>query len=183
MPRIARHHRRGISLIEAVCAVAMLGLVGAGMFGTVDFLLSRQVAQERKLAAMELANRLMLQHLDDPRELEDDRNLPLRYHSGPKADLFRWEMETTDVDVELDDAVANLDAEALAFADRSLEFVTVRVWLSEHSGGSYRPQQSPIVVELTRLVDPAAMRTPEQVSKFFNDPERIKRVFGELGGR
>ncbi|MFG0315464.1 MAG: hypothetical protein ACF8LL_14915 [Phycisphaerales bacterium] len=171
-----------MTLLEAVCAVAMLAIVAASMFGTIDFLMTRQKMQERELAAMELANRLMLQHLDDPRELADDVNLPLRYNPGPHADLFRWDMETVDVEVELDEAATLLDEDALRFAQRRLEHVTVRVWLSEHSGGTYRPDGSPVVVELSRIVDPFAMRTPEQVRKIFQDPGRIGELFGEGGG-
>lgn len=173
--------RRGLTLLEAVCAVAMLAIVATSMFGTIDFIMSRQTSQERHLAAMELANRLMLQHLNDPRELEDDVNLPIRYHSGPRADLFRWDMQISEVDVQLDDAVHNLEDNALNFTKRNLEHITIRVWLSEHSGGSYMADGSPVLVELKRLADPAAMRTPEQIENLYKDPDRIIDIFGGLG--
>ena len=179
--RTRRTSRRALTLLEAVCAVAMLGIVATSMFSTIDFIMSRQTSQERRLAAMELANRIMLQYLTDPREIEDDRNLPLRYHNGPHADLFRWDMEISDVGIELDDAVQDLDEDALGFTRRRLEHITIRVWLSEHSGGTYLPDDSPVLVELTRLADPAAMRTPEQIERLYEDPERILDIFGGLG--
>ena len=176
-----RASRRGLTLLEAVCAVAMLGIVATSMFSTIDFIMSRQTSQERHLAAVELANRLMLQYLTDPREIEDDRNLPLRYHSGPNADLFRWDMQISDVDIKLDEAVQELDEDAHNFTKRRLEHITIRVWLSEHSGGTYLPDDSPVIVELSRLADPAAMRTPEQIERLYEDPERVLEIFGGLG--
>lgn len=176
-----RTTRRALTLLEAVCAVAMLGIVATSMFSTIDFIMSRQTSQERRLAAMELANRIMLQYLTDPREIEDDRNLPLRYHSGPQADLFRWDMQISDMQIELDDAVQDLDETALGFTKRKLEHITVRVWLSEHSGGSYLPSESPVLVSLERLADPAAMRTPEQIERLYEDPDRVLDIFGGLG--
>lgn len=173
--------RRGLSMLEAVCAVAMLAIVAAGMFNTVDFLLGRQTAQERRLAAMELANRVMLQYLTDPNEIEDDQNLPLRYHSGPQADLFRWDMKVSRVEVKLDDAVNDLGDNALGFTRRRLKHVTVRVWLSEHSGGTFGAETSPVLVELKRLADPAAMRTPEQIKAMYADPRQIRDIFGGIG--
>jgi hypothetical protein len=120
----------------------------------------------------------MLQYLDDPSELDDSKGLPIRYHPGDNADLFRWELEESDVDIELDPAVASLDEGAQAFDSKTIYHVTVRVWLSEHSGGSYRPAQSPVLIELKRLVDPLGMRTPEQVRNIFNNPGRIQEIFG-----
>jgi hypothetical protein len=171
--------RPALSIIEAVFAVAMLALVAASLFSTIDFLLTRQVAQDRKLAAMEIANRVMLQYLDDPRELDASKGLPIRYHPSTNADLFRWELEETDVDIELDPAVASLGENAQSFDTRAIYHVTVRVWLSEHSGGAYRPAQSPIVLELKRIVDPLGMRTPQQVGNIFNDFGRIQEIFGK----
>jgi len=172
-----------MTLLETVLAVAIIGMVAASMFGTIDFLLARQTHQERTLAAMELANRLMLQYLDDPSELEDDEGLPLRYHMGPNADLFRWDMEVGDVRIDLDEAVATVDDEgAQDFANYKLNHVRIRVWLAEQSGGTYRPEGSPVVVELSRLVDPAALRTPEQVWNLMNNPERLNEMIENLGG-
>ena len=175
--------RHALTLLETVLAVAIVGLVAASMFGTIDFLLARQVHQERTLAAMELANRLMLQYLDDPKELKDDEGLPLRYHTGPEADLYRWEMEVDKVRIDLDEAAASADDDAgQSFDDYSLKNVRIRVWLAEQSGGTYRPQGSPVLVELTRLVDPAAMRTPEQATGIWDDPERLNEMIRNLGG-
>ncbi len=170
-----------MTLLEAVFAVAMLGVIASSLFTTINFLLTRQNAQEQQLAAMELANRLILQFLNDPRELEDDRNLPIRYHAGPRADLFRWEMEASEIEVEFDEDVQNLE-DALEFADYGLRFVTMRVWLSEHSGGSYRPDDSPVVVEISRLVNPKALRNPEQVANVITNPELIGEMFGDGDG-
>lgn len=177
-----RHMRaRGLTLLETVFAVVLMTLIAAAMFNTIDFLLSRQIAFERRLAAMELANRLMLQYLDDPTELKDDGGLPIRYHDAENADLFRWEKSESPVKIELDKAALKVEDQP-TFVAHKLKYVTMRVWLAEQSGGSYRPEGSPVVAELSRLVDPAAMRTPEQVMKIFNNLDRIQDIIEDVGG-
>lgn len=173
---VVGHARRGLTFIETVAAVALLSLVAGMLYGALGFVMRAQHRNERMLAAAELANRLLLQYLDDPTELPNpaqpvaDRDESLQ---GP-AELFRWSLQESPVDYELDDASERLGLEN-PFRNVRHVHVTVRVWLSEYSEGSRQWETSPVRFELSRLVDPLAFRTPDQFERLWEDPERMRQ--------
>src|SRR5690349_3114057 len=57
--------RRGSTFIETTCAVAMLAMVAAAVLGAFTTMYGAQTRMRNRLGAMELANRLVLQYLDD----------------------------------------------------------------------------------------------------------------------
>ena len=63
--------RAGITFLEVVVGVALLGIVTAAMLGTINFATGIQLRQARMLACSEVANRLVLEYLDDPTKLPD----------------------------------------------------------------------------------------------------------------
>ena len=78
----------GLTFIEVTLAVALLAIVSSTIFGAFGYLMGRQRVEQQKLGSMEVANRLMLQRLDDENSLPAS-GLPVEY--GP--DRYRWEMK------------------------------------------------------------------------------------------
>src|SRR6188474_231252 len=83
-------HPRGMTFLEVVAAMALLGVVSASLFGVVGFVTGGQLRQNQQLAAAEVANRLLLQYLDEPTKMPGT-NVKMEYGPPGKAALFRWE--------------------------------------------------------------------------------------------
>lgn len=185
--RGARRGRRGMTLLETVLAVAMMAMVSAAMFQIFDTVTRASIRQERRLAASELANRLILIYLDDP-DAMPPKAQPLAYGDDLRGDTYRWEVEEQDATLELSPGIREMEEDIPALeglVDRGFKQLKVRVWLSEESGGGYTAAESPIVVELTRALDPVAMRNPDTLQSLISGPGGMQRFierFGGLGG-
>jgi hypothetical protein len=120
-------HRRGVTFLEAVLGVVLLGLITASLAGSVSFMHRSQVRHERHLGAAELANRLILQLIDD-RETLPSPSLPIEYHDA----LFRWSLDEQPVRfVTRTQGVSTASGSVGGGVslDR-IKLVTVRVWLA-----------------------------------------------------
>lgn len=179
----ARHHpgrpalraasRPGVSFLEAILGVVLLGLVTASLAGAVSFMHKSETRLTRKLAACELANRLILQFIDD-RESLPSRALPIEY--GP--DLFRWELEEQPVEFQVESQGTGSDAGGVGGGvslDR-VRYVVVRVWLAYESGGSQTYSPDVPNATLTRLVDPLAFSNPDSLKTLLEQPDGIERL-------
>ena len=170
---------RGVTLIETVLGVILLGMVAATLAGTTGALRGQGERDRQRLAAAELANRIVLQHVDDEENLPSEL-LPIAYDGM----LFRWRSVKRPVDVELSDAGRNQRSEGGAGGfdfRRRLRVVTVSVWLDEQSGGSIRDDGTAPRAELTRMIDPIAFRNADSVDRRFgNNPERMMEELLDL---
>jgi prepilin-type N-terminal cleavage/methylation domain-containing protein len=156
-PRSTRHHRRGLTFIETVCAVALLGIVSATVYGAFNSILSSQQRQQHRLNAMELANRLILQYLDEASSMPTS-GLPILYGKN----RYRWDLK--EIPVRLLPSrpeIAEERASAAPISVDRMQAIAVRVWLSEESGGSTVYDTNIPAVALTRLMDPIALRNPD----------------------
>jgi len=174
----------GLTLIETVLAVTMLALLTAAMFRVFDTVGRASIRQERQLACAELCNRLVLQYLDDPEAMPSSR-LPIPYGDDPRGDLYRWEMELEPAAIELASGLRDLreDSPALeSLVNRGFQQLTVRVWLSEESGGGYRSFETRVKHEVTRPMDPLAMRNPDTLQSILNSPNGIERFIQMFSG-
>jgi type II secretory pathway pseudopilin PulG len=179
-PRAGSRRAAGLTLLECVLASAMLGMVAAATLGTVSAIWGWQARQEATLGAAELANRLMLTYLDDDSELPS-RSLPVAY--GPFR--YHWDLKRTPAKmkdpVDLSPEVAERRAARVSAGAARIEFVQVRVWLSEdHPGGSREgaPESPQAVVE--RLVDPLAFRNPDSIKKMFGNMEKLGSKLSDI---
>ncbi len=175
-----RAGRRGMTLLEVVLAIAALGLVAASATTTMSYLYGAQVREQRRLAASEMAHRIILMHLDDPTKMP----------SGPQPyakDFYRYELEVAPVRLtpkpHVASALADRRSSSPVSIDR-LEQVTVRVWLSEESGGSRRFTSDVPYMVLVRLMDPQYVnRNPDSAVKFFDNKDRLQDFVQDvLGG-
>ncbi len=160
-----------MTLLEVVLAIAALGLVAASATTTLSFLYGSQVREQRRLGARELAHRLVLIRLDDPSDL------PGASEKIPYAqDLYRYDLHVAPVALHpqrhVMRAMARRRSESPVSIDR-LEQITIRVWLSEESGGANRFDTSVPHAQIVRLIDPHYLnRNPDSGQKLFNDPNR-----------
>ncbi len=152
MRRPRRH--RGMTLLEAMLALLILGAattIGLGGMGAIQRIAA--IEQER-LNAMEVAHRLLLNHMIDPGSLPDPEGPPISQGRG----VFRF---------ELDEAVLEEDASSSGVSRRrsrsirettgnqrlaaGLVQVTVKVYAD--AGGEPDMVRGQIA-ELTRIYDP-----------------------------
>lgn len=177
--------RRGMTFLEVVAATALMAIVAASIFGVFGFVAASQSRDMQKLAAMEVANRLILAYLDDPVNMPDP-NKTVDY-GPPEAPLrFRWDYREEPV-VVVEAAADQRDRTRQSpLTNDRFRQVTVRVWLSEQSGGARRPDVSTPMATLTRMLDPVAPRNPDSFMNMLQDPrgfeELMRRMMGVQGG-
>jgi len=173
---------RGMSLLEVALATTLLGIASAMIFSAVGQMWAGQQRQQQTLGAAEVANRLILQYLDDFNQLPR-RSAPIPYGGYS----YRWSLREEDVELQVPsglptEVMATLSERRDRSNRSSPKSITVHVWLSEEqaNGGITATAQTPEFV-LTRLMDPMAPRNPDTFRKIINDPNLINRYFG--GGR
>jgi len=169
---------RALTFLETVAAMAILALLAATVGACFSFLSSSQIRQGHQLAAMELANRLMLQYLDDP-ETMPNKALPVQYGRS----RYRWELRESPVKIEpaKRDVFESRTANARLSLDR-LKAISITVWLGEDSGGSAQPEVGVPVAGLTRLVDPIVVRNPDTFERIMNDPVLRQKFIDQFTG-
>jgi Tfp pilus assembly protein PilV len=173
---------RGVSILEVVLATVMLALSVATMASTVGAITSQQRRSAHLLACAELANRLIIQYLDDENALPNEA-LAVPYG----ADEYRFRFSVTRVRSALNPDVQRAvderpDRQAGQSPDR-LKKVAVTVWLSEKSGGEYLPDRGAPQQTIVRVVDPLALhrRPPESIQNLME--EGGDRLMDRLLGR
>ncbi|MCA9277025.1 MAG: hypothetical protein KDA29_13470 [Phycisphaerales bacterium] len=174
--------RRGVTFLEALLASVLLAMVASTLAGGVSFMTNSQRRMDQKLGAAELANRLILQYIDD-RESLPDRSLPIEYD----IDLYRWTLEEAPVEFVFDNIQADDAAGVGGGASLSrIKLITVRVWLSADSGGSLAYASDVPSCSITRLIDPLAFNNPDSLKTLLEQPGGLERLFNsmmeDLGG-
>jgi hypothetical protein len=137
--------------------VALLGIVAATVYGAFNSIMGAQRRQQHRLNAMELANRLILQYLDESSSMPAS-GLPILYG----RERYRWDLREIPVRlVPTRPEVAEERASAAPISVDRMQAIAVRVWLSEESGGTSVYDTTFPAVALTRLMDPIALRNPD----------------------
>lgn len=171
---------RGMSFLEVVFATVILAMTVATMAATVAAISTQQGRSQKLLATAELANRLVIQYLDDADALPSE-DLTVSYGE----EEYRWKMRVTRVTSTLDETVArNLEEvqtrQNAATPDR-LKKVVITVWLSERSGGMLLADQGAPQSTLVRIVDPFAFgrRTPDSLENMMqNTGNLLEQLLG-----
>lgn len=171
--RRSRSNRDGLTLIEAVAAITLLAVLAATVLSSLSGMIKAQTRQLQRLGAGEIANRLMLQYLDDPQTMPAE-GLPVAYDGA----RYRWQLAKSSA--RLTPAVAGDSSRGGLSLDR-LGTVTIRVWLSEESGGSATFGLAGVPnYTLTRVVDPTyVFRNPDSLDNMIKNPQRM-REFQEM---
>ena len=182
MRRRAYTTRRGVTFLEAILASVLLAMVASTLAGGVSFMTQSQRRMDQKLGAAELANRLILQFIDD-RESLPDRSLPIEYD----IDLYRWTLEEAPVEFVFDNIQDDSAGGVGGGASLSrIKLIKVRVWLAADSGGSRSYTSEVPHCEITRLIDQLAFNNPDSLKTLLEQPGGIERLFEsmmeDLGG-
>ena len=174
--------RRGVTFVEAILASVLLAMVASTLAGGVSFMSNSQRRMDQRLGAAELANRLVLQYIDD-RESLPDKSLPIEYD----IDLYRWTLEESPVEFVFDNIVDDDSNGVGSGASLTrIKLITVRVWLAADSGGSLSYTSEVPNSTITRLIDPLAFNNPDSLETLLQQPGGIERLFEsmmqDLGG-
>lgn len=170
-----------MTFLEVVCAAALLGIVAATIFSVFGFITLSQVRERRMLACAEVANRLMLNYLDNPASMPDP-NKVVEYGPAESPAKFRWDVKEERVELhEARPEGRDTTREGPLKRDR-MKQVTIRAWLSEQSGGERALDSSVPHVTLTRMVDPLALRNPDSTENMLKDPAAYQKWFEAMMG-
>lgn len=81
-------HRSGLTMLEVVMSTAMLTVAAAMILGGISFGTNLALRESRRLEAMEVAHRIVVTHIRDPRELIGQ---PKRVRFGDH--MYRFEID------------------------------------------------------------------------------------------
>lgn len=165
-----------MTFLEVVAAVAILGIVTAGLSSAIGFVVKTQERDLRKLAAAEVAHRIILQYLDDPDVLERaDRTMSYGY------DEYNWEYHVYQLPLHPYREFERTRQTPVNQDD--LRQIWVRVWLSERSGGTVLPDGGAPFASLTRLVNPVEFtRNPDTFESWISTDEGRRRLLDQFSG-
>lgn len=180
--RVPASARPGVSFLEVVLGVALLGMVAGTLSVTVSAIGGSFMRQQDRLGAAEIASRLLLMRADD----ED--SLP-----GPNEDIpygersFRWMIEERPVLITLSEPAREATSNGTAGGgtidlSRRIVSVTVTTWLSEFSGGSAVFDEDLPHYSLTRLIDPISFTTSDSAEIRLETQEDIENFMGNVIG-
>ena len=178
-----RRHRaaRGFTFLEAVLAAALLGIIAAGVLGSIGFIWNLELRNRRELAAAEVANRVLVAYLDDATSLRD---LPevIYYENEP----YRWnadEKRVTLTDAQPEARVGQDGRSRSPEVFDQIVAIRVTAWHSEGDGPvTFAPTGAPSAT-LDRVVNPFGFVSYDSLDRLLVDPERQELIFrGLLGG-
>lgn len=154
--------------------MVLLAMIGASIASVSTFVVGVEERTEKVLGAHEIANRLILQYLDDRTQMPSS-SLPLDYGRF----RYRWDIEETSVEVATPgERAGDARRRAAPVRDR-VRHLRVRVYES-HGPMAQRGEQ---LVELTRLYDTLALaRNPDALDRLTTDPARLRDLINELLG-
>jgi hypothetical protein len=166
-----------MTFLEVVVASALLGVVSAAVFSVFGFVGSSQSRDYQRLAAMEVANRLMLAYLDDPVHMPDSSKT---VDYGGQS--FRWAY--VEEQVALNEVAADQrdTSRSSPLSQDRFRAVTIEAWLSEKSGGVRTPDSSTPMAKLVRIVDPTYARNPDSFMNMIQDPEGFRQLMSTIVG-
>jgi type II secretory pathway pseudopilin PulG len=163
---------RGLTMLEVVFAVLLLGLVATSISSLLSLASRLHTDNIQRLGAYEVANRLILMHLDD-------RNSPPS-DSAPISQgnyRYRFSIKEEPVKMKVKQTAATARSQGQVPMDR-FKRVTVTVWIvDDSSGGDNRyAAAGEQMAELTRIYDPFAdlFRNPDSRDRLVNSPEGLQ---------
>lgn len=177
--RCASVRVRALTLIEVVLAVLLLTLTATAVMTAVGFVVGTEGRARKILAATEVANRLVLQHLTDEKQMPD-RSRPLDYGEY----RFVYDTQMANVTMQMSSASLGLGSATAAANLSRFRLFTVYVYEAEttRSGAAVRGGDGEPLAVLSRIYDPVAVRNPDVMETIGRDPDRIKDIIGIATG-
>ncbi len=169
----------GLTLLEVILSVVILTGVATSIVSAIAYVEGADARDRRRLAAHEIANRLVLQWLDDNKAMPEAW-LPIAY--GDRYEFF-YDLSITQVRMELNQKQVRTET-VLQGLDR-YRLVAVRVFDADYSDPR-RPVPGEELALLWRVYDPAYGRNPDATTRFGENEENILELINlilGLGGR
>ncbi|MBY0312947.1 MAG: hypothetical protein K2W85_12825 [Phycisphaerales bacterium] len=163
-----------MTLLEVVLAVLMISLVALVVTSAVNSIMGMEANGRKRLAAYEVANRLMLTYLDDPENLPSESN-PIEYGSY----RFLYEVELTPSRL-----VINRTQEATGASLQKLDrfrMIGITVYDALESDVALAAEGEPLAA-LSRAIDPFTPRNPDSIESLGRDQRKIGKLVGGLLG-
>lgn len=164
-----------MTLLEVVLAVLMLSLVALIVTNAVNAIMAMEANGRKRLAAYEVANRLMLTFLDDPDNLPPKAN-PIEYGSYQ----FLYDLERTPAKLVINRTQESGGA-SLQALDR-FRMVGVTVYEAIPSDVAIATEGEPLA-SISRAIDPFTPRNPDSIEVIGRDRTKLGKWLGELIGQ
>ncbi|HZW07006.1 MAG TPA: type II secretion system protein [Phycisphaerales bacterium] len=170
--------RRGFSLVEVVMASMLLAIIASAIVGGITTVISADARNQQKLESLELANRLLLQYLDDKDAMPNQEA-----HVFQGRGVYRWAMHTSPVAIEMPPgSVIEKPAEgpgSKTIDKLTLLSVSVYAGVPDGMGGYTHGER---VCTLTRVYHPLSViyRNPDMMKRLAADPARMMELMMAL---
>lgn len=183
--RIRRSAARGLTLLEVMFAVVLLTLVAISVSSTISFLVRVQADDRQRLGAYELANRKILEYLDDAKSI----GAPVRTLSPPQEIYgfrYRWQLDDNPVTMTVKPSEAAARSASQLPVDRFKQ-ITVTVWLVDEraSRDGSLAVKGDEVARLSRVCDPTfgqLFRNPDSRNNGITNGELLQKIMRTFGG-
>lgn len=164
--------RRGLTMLEVVLASVLMAMIATTLVAGLGYVHAAHRRQQMMLGAAEVANRIVLQYLDDKDSLPSN-SLPVAYGANGQMRYF-WKLDRDRVELKAARPGAGSQATRTSgvSADR-LDMITVRVWHEEIQNVNPSLSGMPDDYALRRIIDPIAVRNPDSIAKQFSSPEKL----------
>lgn len=163
--------RPGMTMLEVILAVLLLAVLVVSITSSISLIAAMESRARQRTNACELANRLILQYLDDEKSMPSD-SLPLDYGK----ERYFWKKQDWNVRMNV-----NRTQESTGPSLQGLnryKMVRVTVFESDESGDYPRPGVE--LVHMERIYDPATARNPDSAHKL--DEEGIRKMINSIFG-
>lgn len=171
--------RRGLTMLETVLAAVLMAMIATTLVAGLGFVHADHRRQQQKLGAAEIANRLMLQYLDEKSAMPSEA-LAVTY--GARGQ-YRYYWKAQEEKVSLREVRPGSSASANRVggvkADR-IKLITIRVWNEQIPNVNPALSGLPEDYRLARLMDPIAARNPDSIGKELSTPEGMARFMERI---
>lgn len=161
--------RRGTTLLETVLAVAILGVIAVAITSAITFANGSEVRRQQRLAANEVAHRMMLMYVDNPYQFKRDFPLDRPYFDG----RYNWRYDY------LESEPIPMESNIPMFDENAFEawFIRVRVYRGVAvGGGNFAPGEK--MAEMVRIYSPfvATSRNPDSTGRTVKEGEWLRTM-------
>ena len=171
LSRIQLARRRGVTLLETILAAALLAGLAGSIVAALGGVNSSETRRQARLGGYEVANRLMLQYIDDSSAMPD-ANAPYEYQPGV---FYRYVLTKRPLTVELPkDSVMEATGWAAAEANlKQLQLLDVQVYMSNAQGELIQP-----IAQLVRCYHPWPLYSsnPDAKRRWFADQNNVATI-------
>src|SRR5262249_32127490 len=162
-------------MIEVVLASVLLALVAIASSTTISFLVRCQTDDRRRLGGYELANRKILEYLDDEKSIGSP-SAPQELYGF----RYRWDLKTRNLQMSVTQSEAAARGAAQLSADRFV-VITVTVWAVDEQIAAATGVAAPgeQVAQLSRVSDPIAalmFRNPDSRDNGIGNGDALSRL-------